>query len=162
LSPWQLQFYFQTYSAANSSSLKLGYCRHPCLHFRALQSCALVTRHLSGLSRRTRTSRYSFKISHCCERKRHDSTSMYKHGLHFIHEMYYSAITYFQGVMTGRVLNVVWVFNILLTYYQVACLRIYYNDTHLKSYYNGTHLKYEVNWLSAKPHIVASSYSNFC
>jgi hypothetical protein len=62
-------------------------------------------------------------------------------------------ITYFQGVMTGRVLNVVWGFNILPTYYQVACLRIYYNDTHFK---------YEVNWLSAKPHIVASSYSNFC
>jgi hypothetical protein len=27
---------------------------------------------------------------------------MCKHGFHFIHEMYYSSIAYFQGVMTGK------------------------------------------------------------
>ena len=27
---------------------------------------------------------------------------MCKHGLHFIHEMNYSSIAYFQGVMTGK------------------------------------------------------------
>jgi len=37
-----------------------------------------------------------------CERKRHESTSMCKHGFHFIHEMHYSSIAYFQGVMTGK------------------------------------------------------------
>jgi len=39
------------------------------------------------------------------ERKRHESTSMCKHGFHFIHEMHYSSITYFQGVMTGEGVN---------------------------------------------------------
>ncbi|WP_220496251.1 hypothetical protein, partial [Pseudoalteromonas sp. SR44-8] len=34
--------------------------------------------------------------------KRHESTSMCKHGFHFIHEMNYSSIAYFQGVMTGE------------------------------------------------------------
>ncbi|KDC55612.1 hypothetical protein [Pseudoalteromonas sp. S3431] len=27
---------------------------------------------------------------------------MCKHGFHFIHEMHYSSIAYFQGVMTGK------------------------------------------------------------
>ncbi|KAA1158733.1 hypothetical protein EU508_14645 [Pseudoalteromonas fuliginea] len=27
---------------------------------------------------------------------------MCKHGFHFIHEMHYSLIAYFQGVMTGK------------------------------------------------------------
>ena len=31
-----------------------------------------------------------------------ESTSMCKHGFHFIHEMHYSSIAYFQGVMTGK------------------------------------------------------------
>jgi len=27
---------------------------------------------------------------------------MWKHGFHFIHEMHFSSIAYFQGVMTGE------------------------------------------------------------
>ena len=37
-----------------------------------------------------------------CERKRHESTSMCKHGFHFIHEMNYSSIAYFSGRDDGE------------------------------------------------------------